>query len=57
MCFRDEVLRGSNTGERVAAATEILKYLTGENIITLAATHDIELTYLLEDDYDNHFFR
>ena len=57
ICFLDEVLRGTNTVERVAAATEILKYLTGENIITLAATHDIELTYLLENDYDNHFFR
>ena len=57
ICFLDEVLRGTNTVERVGAATEILKYLTGENIITLAATHDIELTYLLEKDYDNHFFR
>ena len=57
ICFLDEVLRGTNTVERVAAATEILKYLTGENIITLAATHDIELTYLLEKDFDNHFFR
>ena len=28
-----------------------------EVLITLAATHDIELTYLLEEDYDNHFFR
>ena len=57
ICFLDEVLRGTNTVERVAAAARILKYLTGENIITLAATHDIELTYLLEKDYDNHFFR
>ena len=57
ICFLDEVLRGTNTVARVAAATEILKSLTGENIITLAATHDIELTYLLENDYDNHFFR
>ncbi len=57
ICFLDEVLRGTNTVERVAAATEILRYLTGENIITLAATHDIELTYLLEKDYDNYFFR
>ena len=52
LCFLDEVLRGTNTVERVAAATEILRYLSGENIITIAATHDIELTYLLEKDYD-----
>lgn len=57
ICFLDEVLRGTNTVERVAAATEILRYLTGENIITIAATHDIELTYLLEKDFDNCFFR
>ena len=57
LCFLDEVLRGTNTVERVAAATEILRYLSGENIITIAATHDVELTYLLEKDYDNYFFR
>lgn len=57
ICFLDEVLRGTNTVERVAAATKILEFLTGDNIITLAATHDIELTYLLEKEYDNHFFR
>ena len=57
LCFLDEVLRGTNTVERVAAAGQILKYLSGDNIITLAATHDIELTYILEDTYDNYFYR
>lgn len=57
LCFLDEVLRGTNTVERVAAATEILRYLSGSNIITIAATHDIELTYLLEKVYNNYFFR
>ncbi|MCR5847507.1 MAG: hypothetical protein K6G75_05250 [Lachnospiraceae bacterium] len=57
ICFLDEVLRGTNTVDRVAAASEILRYLTGENVITFAATHDIELTYLIEDVYDNYFFR
>ena len=57
LCFLDEVLRGTNTVERVAAATEILKYLSSDNVIPFAATHDIELTYLLENDYDNYFFR
>ncbi|MCR4649340.1 MAG: hypothetical protein K5776_09725 [Lachnospiraceae bacterium] len=57
LCFLDEVLRGTNTVERVAAASEILKYLSSENVIPFAATHDIELTYLLENDYDNYFFR
>ncbi len=57
LCFLDEVLRGTNTVERVAAAAKILQFLNGDNIITLAATHDIELTHLLEKDYDNYFFR
>lgn len=57
ICFLDEVLRGTNTVDRVAAASEILRNLTGEGIITFAATHDIELTYLLEKEYDNYYFR
>ena len=55
-CFVDEVLRGTNTVERIAASTEILKSLSGENAICMAATHDIELTFLLEKDYDNYHF-
>jgi hypothetical protein len=57
ICFLDEVLRGTNTVERVAAATEILRVLDNPNAMSFAATHDIELTYLLEENYDNYFFR
>ena len=57
ICFLDEVLRGTNTVERVAAATEILRYLDNPRVLSFAATHDIELTYLLEGNYDNYFFR
>lgn len=57
ICFLDEVLRGTNTVERIAAASEILKNLSGDNVTCFAATHDIELTYLLENDYSNYFFR
>ena len=57
ICFLDEVLRGTNTVERVAAATEILRVLDNPNAMSFAATHDIELTYLLEENYDNSFFR
>lgn len=56
ICFVDEVLRGTNTAERVAASTEILKTIVQGNVISFAATHDIELTYLLEDGYDNYHF-
>lgn len=56
LCFVDEVLRGTNTVERIAASTQILKSLTGKQILCFAATHDIELTELLKDDYDNYHF-
>ncbi len=56
LCFLDEVLRGTNTVERIAASTQILKSLRGENILCFAATHDIELTELLQKEYDNYHF-
>lgn len=56
LCFVDEVLRGTNTVERIAASTQILKSLSGGNILCFAATHDIELTDLLKDSYDNYHF-
>ena len=56
LCLVDEVLRGTNTVERIAAASEIMRSFTGENILCFAATHDIELTQLLADVYDNYHF-
>ncbi len=56
LCFVDEVLRGTNTVERIAASTQILKSLRGSEILCFAATHDIELTRLLEEEYDNYHF-
>ena len=56
LCFVDEVLRGTNTVERIAASTQILHSLAGKNILCFAATHDIELTRLLEKEYDNYHF-
>lgn len=56
LCFVDEVLRGTNTVERIAASTEILKSLCTKNCLCFAATHDIELTYLLEKDFANYHF-
>lgn len=56
ICFVDEVLRGTNTVERIAAVTQILKNLKSIGILTFAATHDIELTELLAGDYDNYHF-
>lgn len=56
LCFVDEVLRGTNTVERIAASTQILLHMTGTNMQCFAATHDIELTHLLEKEYDNYHF-
>lgn len=52
LCFVDEVLRGTNTVERIAASTQILGKLSDEKVLCFAATHDIELTALLDDKYD-----
>ena len=59
ICFVDEVLRGTNTVERVSASTEILKSFADgniSNVLCFAATHDIELTHLLEEWYGNYHF-
>lgn len=56
LCFVDEVLRGTNTVERIAASTQILKSLHGDGVLCFAATHDIELTQLLDRLYDNYHF-
>ena len=56
LCFIDEVLRGTNTVERIAASSEILKNLSDAGVMCFAATHDIELTHLLEKDYTNYHF-
>ncbi|HPV01034.1 MAG TPA: DNA mismatch repair protein MutS [Clostridiales bacterium] len=52
----DEVLRGTNTIERIAASTEILRHFAGGNCILIAATHDIELAEILKNLYDNYHF-
>ena len=54
--FIDEVLRGTNTPERIAASTAVLKTLHEMQSLTLVASHDIELTELLCDRYDNYHF-
>lgn len=57
LCFIDEVLRGTNTVERIAASSEILKHLNKSNVICFAATHDVELTNILKDCFDNYHFQ
>jgi DNA mismatch repair ATPase MutS len=56
LCFIDEVLRGTNTVERIAASSEILLDLHRRGIRCFAATHDVELTSLLQGSYENYHF-
>lgn len=56
LCFIDEVLRGTNTLERIASSSRILAMLAKQNALCFAATHDIELTNILEAYYDNYHF-
>ncbi|SDM70027.1 MutS-related protein [Lachnospira pectinoschiza] len=57
LIFIDEVLKGTNTVERVAASTQILSSLGKSKAFVFAATHDVELTTLLEKEYENYHFR
>lgn len=52
----DEVLRGTNTLERISAGSAILKYLSERNAIIFAATHDLEIVSMIRDCYmEKHF--
>ncbi|QXE17542.1 DNA mismatch repair protein MutS [Clostridium sp. 001] len=57
ICFVDEILRGTNTVERISASSQVLKYLTLNNCICIAATHDVELTHILEKYFENYHFQ
>lgn len=55
-CFIDEILRGTNTIERIAASSSVLESLAKTKSCIYVASHDIELTELLTD-YSNVHFR
>jgi hypothetical protein len=56
----DELFRGTNAVERIAAGEAVLRELIGDgrgkNHVVLAATHDAELVELLRGDYDAFHF-
>lgn len=52
----DEIFKGTNTNERVAAGKAVLNYLSEGNNFVLVATHDIELTALLQGKFDLYHF-
>lgn len=56
LCAIDEVLRGTNTIERIAASAEVLKALDRPGTLCLIATHDAELCTLSGDAYRQAHF-
>jgi DNA mismatch repair ATPase MutS len=51
----DEIYRGTNTTERIAASAAVLRYL-GTRDLVLATTHDMELQGILDGVYDLYHF-
>lgn len=52
----DEMFRGTNSEERIFAAQRVLEYLVRRNSFVFVATHDLELTSLLADEYTSLHF-
>lgn len=55
-CIVDEILRGTNTKERLQAAEMVLRFLNMKNCIVIAATHDLELAKTMQDSFRCMFF-
>ncbi len=53
----DEVFKGTNTIERISAAKAILSFLNQKQHLVLVSTHDIELTELLDEQFDLYYFQ
>jgi DNA mismatch repair ATPase MutS len=57
LCILDEIFRGTNTAERISAAMVVLNYMVERNSCVIAATHDLELTNLVSNKYNNYHFK
>lgn len=55
--FIDEILRGTNTVERIAASSSIINWIADYPSLAFIATHDIELTEMLKGQCDNVHFK
>jgi len=53
----DEIFRGTNTTERVAASKAVLERLNGGEHVVLVSTHDLELLELLGPAWEFRHFR
>lgn len=57
LSFIDEILKGTNTIERIAASAAIMEWLSLNIGMNVLASHDIELTEIAENMYVNYHFR
>lgn len=57
MIFMDEMFKGTNMLERIAAASIILKKFADLDCFICLATHDVELSRILGERYENYHFR
>ncbi len=56
LCVIDEILKGTNTRERLSASSAVLEYLAGTESFVLIATHDMELVQDMIQYYEPYFF-
>ena len=56
LCVIDEILKGTNQAERLAASEAVLKYLTRFQGYCIIATHDMELVEKLKTLYSTYYF-
>ena len=52
----DEIFKGTNTTERIAAAKAVLSFLNTSRNIVVVSTHDTELGTFLANEYDLYHF-
>ena len=57
LLFIDEILKGTNTVERLAASQAVLEELHRRDCLCVAATHDLELTTQLKESYQSFHFQ
>lgn len=55
-CFVDEILKGTNTIERISASASVVDWLNQYPSLAFVATHDIELTEILKNSCENVHF-
>ncbi|MGG0663205.1 hypothetical protein ABE042_03745 [Viridibacillus arvi] len=54
--FIDEILKGTNTIERIAASAAMMEWLSVNKGMNIIASHDIELTEITKSTYTNYHF-